>query len=325
MPTQSDISPDKLVLIDGHAMLYRAFYAFPPTLTTRSGTLVNAVYGFTRILLNLIGELSPKYLAASFDIGKTFRHQQYPEYKAHREKMPDELKAQEKIVYRVVSTLNIPVHTKDGFEADDVIGTLATRASQNKVESIIVTGDMDALQLVNQDTIKVYVPGRGQKPTQIFDSQAVRQKYHLLPHQIIDYKALAGDSSDNIPGVRGIGPKTATKLLQVFPDIESIYDYFTDISNNIIQPDPDKEIVLTKSTRQKLLDQKQSAFDSKDLATIRTDVPLKFDLQSCLMTDYDPDKVKTLFEELEFRTLLRQLPKSSNPPTQTPAKQQALF
>ena len=163
---------NRLVLVDGHAMLYRAFFAFPQSLTNRRGELINAVYGFTSILLNVYRQLEPSHWVVSFDIGETFRHKEYPEYKAHREKMPDELKGQEDLAYRVLESLNVPVYTEEGFEADDVIGTLSMQARDNGVSTLIVTGDMDALQLVREKEgdlgeIHVYVPGRGGKPPMV--------------------------------------------------------------------------------------------------------------------------------------------------------------
>lgn len=296
----------KLVLIDGHAMLYRAWFAFPQTLKLSDGTLTNAVYGFTRILLSVIEEMKPSHIAVSFDVGKTFRHEQFPAYKAHREKMPDELKDQEPIVDRVLTALNIPIIAKEGFEADDVIGTIATQVSNRMTNSkgqmsnenaqvLVVTGDRDVLQIVNdQQNIKVYMPARGMKGPVVYNEAAVKEDLGVRPDQIPDYKGLAGDHSDNIPGVRGIGPKTAVELLIPYETIEGVYANINKIS---------KPAVLKK-----LLEGKESAFESKRLATIIRDVPLKFSLADCEVRMYDKAQAVALFHELDFQSLIKKLP-----------------
>lgn len=302
----------KLVLIDGHAMLYRAWFAFPQSLTTRDGRMINAVYGFTRTLLTVIQDMKPEYLVVSFDVGRTFRHDMYKDYKAHREKMPDELKEQEPITYTVVETLNVPVFTKVGYEADDVIGTLAKQASGQKsnlksqisnkeqrqiLNTIIVTGDKDTLQLVDDSgQVKVYMPGRGAKGPVLYNEAAVVNDLGVTAKQIPDYKGLAGDSSDNIPGVHGIGKVTAVKLLKDYKSLEGIYDHLDDIGGVV---------------GRKLRDGKESAFESKKLATIVTDVPITLDLPAAQVKEYDKEKVAVLFEELEFRSLLNKLPNDS--------------
>ena len=205
----------KLVLIDGHAVLFRAFHAYPP-LTTSRGELVNAVYGFASILLNVIGELKPEYIVVTFDRDKpTFRHTEYVTYKAQREPMPTELKDQQERVEEVVKVLNIPIFAVEGYEADDVIGTLARQANELD-QVVIVTGDKDALQLVDHERVVVHMPGRGRIPAKVYDEKLVEKEYGLTPEQIPDYKGLSGDASDNIAGVKGIGPKTAIQLLQAF-------------------------------------------------------------------------------------------------------------
>jgi DNA polymerase-1 len=297
----------RLVLIDGHAMLYRAWFAFPQSLTTREGLIINAVYGFTRILLNVINELHPEYLAVSFDVGKTFRHEMYAEYKAHREKMPEELKAQEPMVDRVLNALNIPVIAKEGFEADDVIGSLATQASErakerksDTLETVIVTGDKDILQLVKDSKgglgqVRVYMPARANKPAVIYDEEAVISDLGVTAEQIPDYKGLAGDSSDNIPGVRGVGPKTAVALLQRFKSIDGVYQNL--------------ESGLKAGLKQKLSEAKKTAFLSKKLATIIREVKINLDLEACKIKSYNKQQAIQLFKELEFSTLVNKLPK----------------
>lgn len=286
----------KLVLIDGHAILHRAYHAYPP-LTTSKGELVNAVYGFTSILLSVLRQINPEYVAVAFDKkGPTFRHQQYTQYKASRPKMDQELEDQIERVKQVVQTLNIPIFSVQGFEADDVIGTLAKKAAK-KTEVIIVTGDQDALQLVD-DKVRVYMPARGKKPVQVFNKELVLKKYGLEPKQIVDLKSLAGDQSDEIPGVRGIGPKTAVNLIKMFGSMEKIYEAI--------------EKKTLKSLKEKVIkalaEGAESAVLSKSLATIVTDVPINLVLEKCRLLDYDKDKVIELFEELEFRSLVKKLP-----------------
>lgn len=329
----------RLVLIDGHAMLYRAWFAFPQSLTTRDGRLINAVYGFTRTLLTVIQDMHPEYLVVSFDVGRTFRHDMYKEYKAHREKMPEELKEQEPITYRMVETLNVPVFTKEGFEADDVIGTLAAQASEitlpasplikgeekgGVLQTIIVTGDKDTLQLVDdQGLVRVYMPGRGAKGPVLYNEAAVVNDLGVTAKQIPDYKGLAGDSSDNIPGVRGVGPKTAVTLLKEFGSLEGIYQYLEgSISYTVSRiSETARAKILTSGVINKLKAGKQSAFESKKLATIVTDVPIRLDLNAAEVKEYDKGKVVDLFEELEFRSLLSKLPNDSF----EAAVQEALF
>jgi DNA polymerase I len=300
----------RLVLVDGHAMLYRAFFAFPQSLTTRRGELINAVYGFTSILLNAINDLSPDYMAVSFDVGETWRHQAYPEYKAHREKMPDELREQEDRVYEVLEALNVPVHTKEGFEADDVIGTIAWDSTRDNsdLEALIVTGDMDMLQLVRDadrvtGPVEVYMPGRGMKPTLTFNEAKVLEEYGLTPKQVIDYKALAGDSSDNIPGVRGVGPKTAVKLIERYGDLRGIY--------KALESEHIDETLLRGALLEKVKSGKEAAFESQRLVTITTNVPLTFSLDDCQVQAYEKQKAVSLFEEMEFRSLINKLPKDA--------------
>lgn len=295
---------NKLVLIDGHSVLFRAYYAYPP-LTTKEGELVNAVYGFTSILLGIIRELEPTHIAVSFDRAKpTFRHKEFKKYKAHRKETPTELIDQLGRVEEVVTALNIPIFAVEGFEADDVIGTLARQATlkrkRESVEVIIATGDQDAFQLVDSNQVGVYTPSRGKNPGKIWDEKAVEEKFGLTPTQIIDYKALAGDSSDGIPGVRGIGPKTATKLLQEYKTMGGVYENIDKIEEK-----------FAKSVYQKLIDGEDSAKMSKMLATIVTDVPIKLSLNACVVHDFNKEKTIKLFSELEFDTLIKKLPHDS--------------
>lgn len=283
---------EKLVIIDGNALIHRSFHALPVTLTTKTGEIVNAVYGFTAFLLRAIKELKPDYLILTLDKkGKTFRHEKYTEYKATRKAAPDELYAQFGRVREMATILNIPIYEEAGFEADDLIGTISKTIGHN-IEKVIVTGDMDTLQLVDESTA-VYAMSRGINESVLYDEQAVRSRYGLEPNQIIDYKGLRGDPSDNIPGVRGIGEKTAVELLQEFETIESLY-------KNL-----DK--VAKERTRLLLTENKDNAFLSKDLATIKIDVPIKLDLEHARFGGFDREAVARLFTELEFKSLLNRL------------------
>lgn len=284
---------EKLVVIDGHALIHRAYHAIPP-LTTKSGEVVNAVYGFTMILLNVIRDLKPDYCAVAFDLpGKTKRHEEYEHYKAHRTAPPDDLVSQFAIVRRVVETFNIPVFTLEGYEADDVIGTIVKNVPEN-IESFIVTGDMDELQLVDDNT-KVYTMRRGFTDTVIYDEAAIKEKYGLTPTEFIDYKALKGDPSDNIPGVAGVGEKTATDLVGTYGSLDNIYKNLEEIKPAVAK---------------KLEAEKEIAYLSKKLATIHTDLSINVDLKKCLVCDYEKSKVYSLFQELGFKSLLSRLPQT---------------
>lgn len=294
----------RLVLVDGNALIHRAYHALPP-LTTKSGELVNAVYGFTTLLLKAIHDLEPEYAAVAFDLaGPTFRHEAYKEYKATRAKAPDDLYEQFDRVKEIVRTLNIPIFSVKGFEADDVIGTISVQAKKENVETMIVTGDMDTLQLVNH-LVKVYTMRKGFTDTVIYDSEAVKEKYGLGPEQFVDFKALKGDASDNIPGVDGIGEKTASTLIQAFGSLDALYEYLE-------KGDPDKSPVkITPRIRQILLDGKQQAYDSQHLSRIVCDVPIELDLKEAELKNYDRPKAIELFQELEFRSLLPRLPEGN--------------
>ncbi len=289
----------KLLLIDGHAVFHRAYHALPP-LTTSKGELVNAVFGFTSMLLRAIADINPNYIAVAFYTAHpTFRHQEYTLYKAQRITAPQELHEQLPRVKQVVEALNIPIFELAGYEADDVIGTLvrqATEKARADLEVIIVTGDRDTLQLV-RPKVKVCAPGKSFSDVIYYDEKRVREKYGLDPSQLVDYKALAGDASDNIPGVRGIGDVTATKLLQKFGNIEKLYHNLDKVESERI--------------RKMLEADAESAVLSKKLATIDTKVPIKLNLKEGVLSDYNKTAVTTLFEELEFKSLIPKLPLSS--------------
>jgi DNA polymerase-1 len=286
----------KLVLIDGNAIIHRAYHALPP-LTTKNGELVNAVYGFSSVLLKVLNDLKPDYIAASFDLReKTFRHKEFKDYKATRVKAPDELYAQIDRVKEVVRAFNIPIYEIGGFEADDVIGTIVEQSEKNpsmgRIENIIVTGDLDTLQLISPKT-KVYALRRGMSDTTIYDEKAVAERYGLKPEQMIDYKGLCGDQSDNIPGVKGIGEKTAADLIQKYHSLEGVYNSLG---------------LIKGAVKEKLERDKMQAIMSKRLATIVRDVPLEFDFSKAQTQNFDRQKVVELFQELNFFSLIKRIP-----------------
>ncbi|MBI2596590.1 hypothetical protein HYW41_00300 [Candidatus Daviesbacteria bacterium] len=286
-----------LVLVDGNALLHRAYHATPP-FSTSYGELINAVYGFSSMLLRTLNELKPDFLAIAWDEkGPTFRHQAYTQYKATRGPADDGLSSQYDRVYQVVKAFNIPEFRLSGYEADDLIGALATQSSKlkaQKLEVIIVTGDRDIMQLIDEN-IKVLMPKKTLQDVGLYGVEEFVAKYGFMPPQMIDYKALAGDASDNIPGVAGIGDVTATKLIHQFGSIEKIY--------------LPKNLKTLPERMQKLLAEgAESAVMSKKLATLDTNAPVKLDLAACRVHDYDANKVRELFEELEFKSLINRLP-----------------
>ncbi len=283
----------RLVLIDGHGLAYRMFFALRE-LSTPQGEPSGATYGFTRTLLSLIGEADPPdYLAVSFDVGATFRDELFEEYKATREKMPEELGIQIRRIREVLEALNIPVLEAEGYEADDVLGTVARLAGEMGVDTLIVTGDKDLLQLVDEHTI-VQLPGRRSGEVQRYDVAAVQEAYDIAVEQFVDFKALIGDKSDNIPGVPGIGEKTAVSLLQQYGTLDGIYEHLEEISST--------------RARNALASARDMAFLSRQLSQIVTDAPIAFDLEACHTQDYDRSKVIDLFRVLGFRSLLELLP-----------------
>jgi len=296
------------VLIDSHALIYRAFHAFPD-LTAPDGTLVNAVYGFSRSLLTAIRDLKPTYIAATFDSkGKTKRAEEYVEYKANRAAMPDELIPQIALVRDVVTALNIPQFSQSGIEADDLLGTITRQVEQEhpEVRSIIVTGDKDMFQLVSERT-RVWLPGRGRGSLDTeYDAAAVEQYMGVSVSQIIDLKALMGDASDNIPGVKGVGPKTAIKLLKKHHSLQGIYERLDQL---IAGEQPAADEVLVGSVFKKMQLDRDMAFLSQKLATIDRSVAIDFLLEPCRVSSYDKAAASELFETLGFKSLKGLLPK----------------
>ena len=290
-----------LIIIDGNALVHRAYHALPP-LTTKTGEVVNAVYGFLLVFFKAIKEFQPDYIVATFDaLGPTFRHKKFKLYKGKRKKAPDELYAQIPIIKEVLQNFNIQIFEKQGFEADDLIATISEQALKQqvypKINTYILTGDLDALQLVNDNT-KVYTLGKGIKNTIVYDEEKVIERFGVLPKQIVDFKALAGDAADNIPGAEGIGQKTAAELLQEYKDIENLY--------KAIERGEDWDI--KSRIRDILIQNKEQVFFSQFLAREKTDVDIDFNLEKCAWKDYNKEKVKKIFEQLNFYTLIARLP-----------------
>jgi DNA polymerase I len=286
-----------LLLFDGNALVHRAFHAMPPLTVLKTGEMVGAVYGFASMLIKAINELKPTHYAVAFDRkAPTFRHQLFEQYKAQRPATPDELVGQLGRVRQLVEAFRIPIFELDGYEADDILGALSKQASEKGIESIIVTGDADIMQLVNPH-IKVFYPRPGGTFSDaiLYDEAAVVNKFGVKPSQVADYKALKGDPSDNIPGVPGVGDKTATKLLQQFENVDIIYARIGEVTPPKLQD--------------KLRENEALAMRSKELTTIVLDTPVTLDLELCCqITRYDRNRVVDLFRELGFNSLVTKLP-----------------
>lgn len=283
----------KLVLIDGHSLAFRAYHALPMDMAAPSGELTNAVFGFVSMLLNVLRDQRPDYMVVAFDVGRTFRDDLYAAYKGHRERTPHELETQVERIQQVLHALNIPIVTKEGFEADDVLSTLACQAEALGVDSLIVTGDRDILQVVDGH-ITVLTSGRRFSDVILYTPQAVEERYGLRPDQLVDYKALIGDKSDNIPGVRGVGEKGAATLLQKYGTLEELYAHLGEVA-------PER-------TRKALEDGRADAALSKRLGQIVIDVPVQLDLNASRLRGYDRNRVIALFQDLSFRSLVDRLP-----------------
>ena len=281
----------KLILIDGNAMLHRAYHALPP-LTNKAGLPTNAVYGFFTMLFKVITDLKPEYLIVCFDRkAPTFRKQMYVGYQAKRPTMSDDLVPQVDIVHKSLDKARISHYGIDGYEADDLIGTISKQAVEKGLEVIILSGDRDLLQLVNSHVLML-APVVGITNMALFDEAKVKEKYKLNPSQFIDYKALVGDNSDNYPGVAGIGPKTAADLLNKYQNLENLYKHISEL------PLPMQE---------KLANDAEQAALAKKLATIITDVPLKLEEEKALLSKMDMIGLKKEFEKLGFNSLLKRL------------------
>ena len=287
--------PPIIYLLDGHALAYRAYFALTrgssSAFTTHAGEPTAGVFGFTSILLRLLEQDHPEYLAVTFDTGKTFRDKLFPDYKGTRAKMPEDLRPQMERIRQIVDSFNIPRLELEGYEADDVLGSLSRRLASEGFGVKIITGDRDLLQLVD-DRILVNLPGKTLAEAKDYFPKDVVEYFGVKPEQVVDFKALVGDKSDNIPGVAGIGEKTAVSLLQTYDNLDGIYSHLG---------------VISESTRRKLEVNKENAYLSQKLATIVTDLLVKLDLDMARTEHFDPARVEALFRELEFRSLMGRL------------------
>ena len=301
--------PPTLYLIDGHALAYRMYFALTAgggsqRWQTSKGEPTAGIYGFARELVRVLEQEKPEYLAVAFDVGKTFRDQIFPEYKATREKMPDDLRSQITRIREMVDLFNIPRLEMDGYEADDVLGSVAKIAAEKGLGVKIITGDRDLLQLVNERTA-VYLAGDDQ--TYITDADVIK-KLGVRPDQVVDYKAIVGDTSDNIPGVKGVGEKTAIALLEKFKTLDAIYANLDQVENR---------------WRGKFETNKETAYMSRDLARIETDLKIKFDFEHAKVAPFDGSKLEAFFKEMEFRTLVTKVPAISGGFASTPTEAKA--
>ncbi|MFL5761498.1 MAG: DNA polymerase I [Thermomicrobiales bacterium] len=293
-----------LILIDGYGLIFRAYHALPPTLTTAAGEQVNAVFGFASMLLDTFRSQKPDYAVVALEGGRTFRQDEFEDYKAHRGEMPDDLRNQIGRVRQLIDVLGIPIEQVDGWEADDVIGSLSKKCPEAAgVDVVIVTGDSDLLQLVGDNVVAVLPGARRFGELRLFDRDAVVERYGFGPELIPDYKALVGDTSDNIPGVPGIGEKTATALITQFGPLEQIIDHLDEVT-----PIRAKTALAANVEQAKL---------SKRLATIERTLEVPFDLEQSAISDYDREAAIELFRELEFRTLVPKLPEPGRPAAPT--------
>jgi DNA polymerase-1 len=285
----------KLVLLDAHALIHRAYHAIDARLTSPAGEPTNATYGFAATLLKVLDDEKPDLIAAAFDVGASFRQDQFPDYKATRPELADDLRVQIERAREVVEAFGIPAFGVERYEADDLLGTLARQASARGIETVIVTGDTDTFQLIDA-RVRVLTFSRQFGETVIYDHAKIKERYQLEPRQLIDFKALKGDPSDNIPGVKGIGEKTAATLLQKFGSVENIYAHLDEIEPR---------------WRDKLAAGKDAAILGKQLVAIVTDAPVQLDPDACRVEQLDRERVVALFRELGFRSLVDRLPGKS--------------
>jgi len=297
----------RFLIIDANALIHRAYHALPP-LRNRKGKLINAIYGFCSIFFKILKELEPDFIIAAFDLPfPTFRHKKFKEYKAKRPKTPEELSQQILEVKNLLKEFDIPILEKRGFEADDIIGTVSRLVSKketkSQIENIILTGDTDLFQLVDSNT-KVYFLKKGIKNTVLYNKELVKERYQgLNPEELIDLKALKGDPSDNIPGVPGIGEKTAMELIKRFENLENLYSVLDQ------KPTSDADLIgLNRRIRDLLREYKEQAFFSRNLVQIERSVPIDFNLEKCQWKNGDREKVIQAIRKLGFRSLIKRLP-----------------
>ncbi len=285
----------KLLILDANSIVNRGFYAVRP-LTNKDGLNTNAIFGFLNIFFKYIEEIKPDYIAAAFDVSApTFRHKMYDGYKATRHKMPDELREQIPVLKDVLSAMNISILELAGYEADDIIGTVSRVCEEKDIQCCVLTGDRDDLQLASEKThIHLVITRMGNTETTVYDDKMVFEKYGVTPSEFIDLKAIMGDSSDNIPGVKGIGEKGATALISAFHSIEGVYENIEDAS-------------ITKSVRAKLTESKDDCFMSKTLATIDRNVPIEIDIEKTKVLPYNEPKLYEILSMLEFKSFIKKM------------------
>ncbi|MCK4473943.1 hypothetical protein KAU40_01630 [Candidatus Parcubacteria bacterium] len=299
------VKKKRLIIIDSNSVIHRAYHALPP-LTTKKGELVNAIYGFLLVFLKAIKEFEPDYIAACFDVhAPTFRNKLSKQYKAKRPKAPKELYEQIPKIKEILRKTNITVFEKPGYEADDLIATIAKKAPQKQIypeiEIYIFSADLDVLQLVNKNT-KIYSFSKGIKKAIVYGKQEVVERFGVLPKQIVDFKALAGDAADNIPGATGIGKKTASQLLQKFNTIENLFQ--------IIEKNDAREI--NPRIKEILIKNKDQIFLSQQLAQTRQDAPIDFNLEQCQSQKFDRQKAGEIFKDYGFHSLAKRLYNDEN-------------
>jgi len=288
----------QILIIDSNALVYRSYYGLPK-LKNKKGEIINAIYGFYLILFRVLKELNPDFVVATFDLPDiTFRHKEYKEYKSNRIKAPEELYEQIPKIKQLLKIFEIPIFEKKGFEADDIIGTISeliVKKEKREIENVILSGDTDVFQLVNSQT-KIYFLKNGNKNKNfLYDKDAVKEKFQgLLPEQLIDFKALKGDASDNIPGVSGIGEKTAFKLIKEFGDLKNIYLNLDKID---------------KPVQKRLKEDRDKALFSKKLVEIKKNVPINFELEKCRWKEYNREKIISSLKEIGLIKLIEKLPK----------------
>lgn len=305
-----DSNQERFVIVDGNHLIHRAFYAIQAKLTDPSGQPINAVYGFFSMLLNIIEAEKPGHIAMTFDEkAPTFRHIAHEGYKATRSKAPDELYVQIPRIRELVKTFNMPIYVKEGFEADDMMGTLAKIAEEDGLVTNIVTGDMDLLQLITPN-IYVTFPHKGYREPTMYNKEGVIKKYGITPGQVVDYKSLVGDSSDNIKGVQGVGPKSAEKLLNDYKTLDGIYEHLDEI---------------TGAVHGRLKGSKEDAYFSQMLARIVTDVPCDYKMNDALSDRLDFLALSRSFEEMNMRSLMNRLKRMLPGDKQVGKEQMSMF
>lgn len=282
---------EKIILIDGNALFYRAFHAIPPFHTSK-GEMTNAIYGFMSMILTLLMKEHPDYFVVTWDSrAQTYRHKEFADYKATRPPPPPGMYEQLPKLKIILKAFQIPMYAMDGYEADDLLATICEKLSEKNLKILIATGDQDLFQIVTEE-IHIIVPEFGFHKYETYTPQKVLEKLHVRPSQVVDYKSLVGDNSDNIAGVKGIGPMSARELLQKYETLEDIYEHLEEISTKM---------------RTKLKTGKNEAFESKRLVTLQKNAPIKIDLEECRTHTFNIPQIENIFHELEFRSLFKKL------------------